>query len=108
MTTEIILQLKQPEDISLLIAFVEKSGIAFRQRLRKAGTATRKPPVSSKQMRPKATLGQHIGSMLAAFEQHLLQTRSEWDGLTLLSRNESDFVGIPGLAFINPFISIDR
>ncbi len=82
MTTEIILQINRPDDLSLLISFLEKSGIAFRQRVKKAAAKTR-PSAVPKSTRKKSTLGKHIGSMprldAQAFEQHLHQMQSEWE-----------------------------
>ncbi|MDO8366516.1 MAG: hypothetical protein Q7T20_06950 [Saprospiraceae bacterium] len=81
-TTEIILQINRPDELSLLISFLEKSGISFQQRTKKVVTKTRSTAVSQPS-RKNATLGKHIGSMpnlnAEAFELHLNQMRSEWE-----------------------------
>jgi len=81
-TTEIILQINRPDDLSLLISFLEKSGIAFQQRAKKA-TATKRSSDAAKSSKKNATLGKYIGSMpnldAEDFEQHLQQMRSEWE-----------------------------
>ena len=81
-TTEIILQINRPDDLSLLISFLEKSGIAFQQRV-KTTAATKRSSDVAKPSKKNATLGKYIGSMpnldAEAFEQHLQQMRSEWE-----------------------------
>jgi hypothetical protein len=74
LTTEIILQINRPDELSLLISFLEKSGISFQQRTKKVSTKT-PHSVASKPSKKNATLGKYIGSMPSltaeAFEQHL-------------------------------------
>ncbi|MBK6995120.1 MAG: hypothetical protein IPH31_09405 [Lewinellaceae bacterium] len=81
-TTEIILQINRPDELSLLISFLEKSGISFRQRTKKVA-AKNAPSAASKPSRKNSTLGKYIGSMpnlnAEAFELHLHQMRSEWE-----------------------------
>jgi hypothetical protein len=83
MSTEIVLQITRPDDLSALIAFLEKSGIAFQQRLTSDTTSVRKAFSPQKTRRKKATLGQYIGSAprldVQSFEAHLTQMRSEWE-----------------------------
>ena len=82
MSTEIILQITRPDDLSALIAFLEKSGIAFRQRLTN-GKSTPRRATPKKAQQKKAPLAQYIGSAptldLKSFEEHLHQMRSEWE-----------------------------
>lgn len=81
-TTEIILQINRPDDLSLLISFLEKSGIAFQQRIKKP-IGTSRSTGTIKPSHKNTSLGKHIGSMptlnTEAFEQHLHQMRSEWE-----------------------------
>ncbi len=82
LTTEIILQINRPDELSLLISFLEKSGISFQQRTKKVSTKT-PHSVTSKPSKKNATLGKYIGSMpnlnVEDFEQHLNEMRSEWE-----------------------------
>jgi hypothetical protein len=83
MSTEIVLQITRPDDLSALIAFLEKSGIAFRQRLSSGTTIAEKAIQSKKTRRKKALLAQYIASAprldVQSFETHLTQMRNEWE-----------------------------
>ena len=83
MTTEIVLEINRPDDLSRLIAFLEKSGIAFRQRVQ-----TQKPRIQNTLAKPsepqnKKPLSAFIGAASTldseAFHQYLEQSRSEWE-----------------------------
>ncbi len=83
MTTEIILEINRPDDLSRLIAFLEKSGIAFRQRVQKKKAVVQKADTEPSELQKKKPLSSFIGSVpaldSAAFDQHLHQMRSEWE-----------------------------
>lgn len=83
MPTEIVLHITRPDDLLALIAFLEKSGIAFRQRLTSGATAVQKTIPPKKTRRKKAPLAQYIGAAprldVQSFEAHLTQMRSEWE-----------------------------
>ncbi len=86
MTIEIVLQIDRPDDLHVLISFLEKSGIAFRQRNKNKSAKTTTGVETPRKPSKSATLGKYIGSMpnlnTVDFEQYLQKTREEWERST--------------------------